>query len=102
MSSSSRRGIRASVIVAPPSISDGFVREVFGDDRGNVIAEAHTVVRAPIFRINLGGVGQVEPEQSGAMIRDLLAVVEGNDRLGRSFAKDPGSFDPGPVEFGID
>src|SRR5215208_1861072 len=70
MSSSSRRGIRAGVIVAPPSISDGFVREVFGDDRGNVIAEAHTVIRASVFRINLGRVGQVETGQAGAMIRD--------------------------------
>src|SRR5918997_654150 len=102
MSSSARRGNRAGVIVGPPSISNGFVREVFSDERGNVVPEADAVVRATIFRINLGRVGQVESRQPGAMIRNPLAVVEGNNRLGRSLAKDPGSFDPGTAEFGID
>src|SRR5215210_8383837 len=99
MSSSSRRGMRAGVIVGPPSISNRFASEVVGDERGNLIPEAHAVVRATVFRIDLGRVGQVEPGQPGAMIRYPPAVVEGNDRLGRSFAKDPGSFDPGAVEF---
>src|SRR4051812_7446362 len=102
MFSSSRRGIRAGVIVGPPSISDGFESEVVGDDRGNLVPEAHAVVRATVLGINLSRVGQVESGQSGAMIRNPLAVVEGNDRLGRSLAKDPGSFDPGTAELWID
>src|SRR3712207_1881107 len=102
MSWRSRRGMRAGVIVAAPSVSNGFASEVVGDERGNLISKAHAVVRATVFWINLGRVGQVEPGESGAMIRDALAVVERNDRLSRTFAKDPGTFDPGAIEFGID
>src|SRR5215210_8024936 len=94
--------MRAGVIVDPPSISNRLTREVVGDERGNLIPEAHTVVRATVFRINLGRVGQVEPVQPGAVIRYPLAVIEGNNWLSRSFAKDPGSFDPGAIELGID
>src|SRR5215208_5804015 len=101
ISSSSRRGARAGLIVRPPSIADGIAREIVGDKRGNLIAEAYAVVGASILRIDLGRVGQIEPRKSGAVVGNPLAVVEGNDRLGRSFAKDPGSFDPGAAEIRI-
>ena len=77
MSSSSRRGVRAGLIVRPPSTAGGFAREVAGDDRGNLIPEAYAVVGATVLRIDLGRVGQVEPGQTGAMIGNPLAVVEG-------------------------
>src|SRR5215208_8303014 len=102
MSSSSRRGMRAGVIGGPPSISIRLANEVVGHERGNLITEAHAVVRAAVFRINLGRVGQVESWQPGARIRDAPAIVQGNYRLSRSFAKDPGSFDPGAMELRID
>ena len=76
-SPSSRRGVRAGLIVRPPSIADGLAREVAGDDRGNLIPEAYAVVGATVLRIDLGRVGQVEPGQTGAMIGNPLAVVEG-------------------------
>src|SRR5215207_11731165 len=102
MFSSSRRGVRAGVIGSPPSVADGCGSEVIGDDRGDLIAEAYAVVGATILRVDLGRVGQIESWQSGAMVGNPLAVVEGNDRLGRPLAKDPGSFDPGTAEIGID
>src|SRR5918994_315216 len=102
MSSSTRREVRAGLIVRPPSFADGFVREVVGNDSGNVIPESHAVVGATVLWIDLGRVRQVEPWQTGAMIGNPLAVIERNDWLCRPFTEDPGSFDPGAAEFGID
>src|SRR5215212_1005548 len=99
MSSSSRRGVRNGLIDGPPSTAGRFAREVVGDDRGNAITEAYAVIGASVLWIDLGRVGKVKPGQSGAIVRDSLAVVKGNDRLGGPLEKDPGLFDPRAVEF---
>src|SRR5215208_2698121 len=61
ISSSSRRGARAGLIVRPPSIADGIAREIVGDERGELITEAYAVVGTTVLWVDLGRVGKVKP-----------------------------------------
>src|SRR3712207_434148 len=102
MSLTSRRGTCAALIARLRSIGGGSSSEVTRDERGDLVTQPDAVVRAPVLRINLGGVGQVEAREPRPVVWNARAVVEGNNRLRRSLAKHPCLLDPRPMELGVD
>ena len=56
---------------------------VFQDHPRHLAAHSDRIIRAPVFGVNLGRVGQVEIVDGCAVVGDAPAVVYADDGLGR-------------------
>ena len=73
------------------SACDGLLayRQIVSNDPGYLVAKADAVIGSAIFRIDLAGVGEIKTLFRRAVIGNLFAVIQSDDRLGRALPEHP-------------